>query len=155
MTPAPPYVRNTEAVVRAFGYWPSFHDSPVTAFDYNRHGSGEVDLSLHGWEMTKEVDERGFFRLIKHHLVRFAFRGVSDADLDQFTSGNILFELGFSTPEEFGAAGKFSVTLDSAMGCEHCGSFCARSGEVLEVVPCCAYGRRTEQVDEPNERQAY
>jgi len=50
--------------------------------------------------------------------------------------GNILFGLGFPSAEEFASAGKFSVKLDSAMGGDLCGSFSARSGEVLEIVPC-------------------
>jgi len=105
MTPAPSYLRNTEAVVKAFGYWPSFHDATVFGFHYVRGGNGAVEFTLHGWDMTPEVDERGYFKRIKHHLVRFAFREITDADLERFTSmGNILFKLGFSTPEEFEAS---------------------------------------------------
>jgi hypothetical protein len=145
MTPTPPFLQNTGPVVKAFGYWPSFHDAPVVAFHYDRAGHGAIEFTLHGWEMTAEVDERGFFKLIKHHLVRFAFHGITDADLDRFTPmGNILFGLGFSSTEEFAVAGKFSVDLDSAMGGDLCGSFCAHSGEVLEIVPCDGGGRRTE-----------
>lgn len=135
----------------AFGYWPSFHDAPVVAFHYDSGGHGDVEFTLHGWEMTPEVDERGFFKLIKHHLVRFAFHGITDADLDRFTSmGNILFELGFSSAEESAAAGKFCVKLNSAIGGDLCGSFSAHSGKVLEVVPCDAQGRKTEPGAAPN-----
>lgn len=151
MTPTPTYLQNTGPVVKAFGYWPSFHDSPVVAFHLDRGGHGSVEFTLHGWEMTAEVDERGFFKLIKHHLVRFAFRGITDVDLDRFTSmGNILFGLRFSSAEEFAAARKFSVDLDLAMGGDLCGSFAADSGQVLEVVPCDGEGRRTEPGAAPN-----
>jgi hypothetical protein len=146
MTPVPSYLRNTQAVLEAFGYWPSFHDAPVIDFRYRLDAVGVVGFTLHGWEMTREVDERGYFRLIKHHLVEFAFQQISDADLERFTSmGNILFGLGFSTPEEFEAAGKFRVLLDSAMGGDLCGSFWAQRGEVLSVCPCDKDGTRTEQ----------
>jgi hypothetical protein len=145
MTPTPPFHKKTGPVVKAFAYRPSFNDAPVVAFHYDRAGHGAIEFTLHGWEMTAEVDERGFFKLIKHHLVRFAFHGITDADLDRFTPmGNILFGLGFSSTEEFAVAGKFSVDLDSAMGGDLCGSFCAHSGEVLEIVPCDGGGRRTE-----------
>ena len=151
MTPTPPYLQNTGPVAKAFGYWPRFHDAPVVAFHYDRGGQGAVEFTLHGWEMTKDVDEWGFFKLIKHHLVRFAFHGITDPDLDGFTSmGNILFGLGFSSAEEFAPTGKLSVNLDSAMGGDLCGSFSARSGEVLEIVPCDGEGRRTEPVVSPN-----
>lgn len=150
MTSAPSFLRSTEAVVKAFGYWPSFHDAPVAGFQYTQEAIGTIEFALHGWEMTSEVDDRGYFKLIKHHLVRFAFRGISDADLDRFTSmGNILFGLRFSTPEEFEAAGKFRVDLDSAMGGDLCGSFFARVGEIVEVAPCDAQGRRTGPADAP------
>jgi hypothetical protein len=85
MISAPSYLRNNEAVVKAFGYWPSFHDAPVLAFRFTEEAEGEVEMALHGWEMTGVVDERGYFKLIKHHLVRFAFREISNADLHQFT----------------------------------------------------------------------
>src|SRR5258708_26114252 len=143
MSPAPSYLRNTEAVVKAFGYWPSFHDAPVFDFRYAAEGLGVIGFTLHAWEMTAEVDERGYFKLIKHHLIQFAFREISDADLERFTSmGNILFELGFSTPEEFEASGKFRVDLDSAMGADLCGSFFARTGEGVEGAPSNAERRR-------------
>jgi hypothetical protein len=110
-----------------------------------------VELALHGFETTPEVDERGYLKLIKHHLVRFMFHEISDADLDQFMKfGNVLFELGFSTTQEFESAGKFKVNLDSAMGGDLCGSFCARSGEVVEVTVCDNRGCRAEPGASPN-----
>jgi hypothetical protein len=142
MIATPSYIRNAEAVVKAFGYWPSFHDAPVVGFRYDQEGAGAVDLTVHGWEMTADVDERGFFRLIKHHLISFVFLGISDAELDQFDPENILLGLSFSSLEELDADGRFRVTLDSAMGGERCGSFSARSGEIVEVVPCGSDGRK-------------
>ncbi len=155
MTPAPSYLQNIEPVVTAFGYWPSFHDAPIVDFHYDRGGEGAVEFTLQGWEMTAEVDDRGFFKLIKHHLVRFAFHGITDAVLDRFTSmGNILFELRFSSAEEFAEAGRFSVNLDSAMGADLCGSFAARSGEVVATIPCDEEGRRIELRAPPHGGQA-
>src|SRR5277367_978093 len=113
MKPAPPYLRNTDAVLNAFGYWPRFHDAPVVAYNYDRAGHGAVELTLHGWEMTSEVDSRGFFKLTKHHLVRFGFKLITNPNLPKFASGNILFGLDFSNAEDFAAAGRFSVELDS------------------------------------------
>lgn len=142
----PSYLRNGQAVVDAFGYWPSFHDAPVRDFRYESAGVGIIRFTLHGWEMAPEVDERGYFKLVKHHLVEFEFQEVSDPDLDQFTSmSNVLLGLWFSAPEEFETAGRFKVELDSAMGGDLCGSFSARSGEVVAVVPCDKNGKRTGQ----------
>jgi hypothetical protein len=141
----PSYLRNNEAVVKAFGYWPSFHDAPVVALSFTEEAAGKVEMTLHGWELTGVVDESGFYKLIKHHLVRFAFREISNADLGPFAPGNILFALKLSSPEEFEAAAMINVTLDSAMGGDLCGSFSARSGEVLEVIPCDKKGDKIEQ----------
>lgn len=127
----PVYLRNHSILMNAFGYWPSFHDAQVINFESRVPSS--VELILHGWEITREVDERGYFKLIKHHLIRFAFFDISEADLARFSKDNILFSLKFSHPEEFRVLGKFSVVMESVMGLD--GSFQARSGEVVEVLP--------------------
>ncbi|MHA3770459.1 hypothetical protein ACXR0O_02855 [Verrucomicrobiota bacterium sgz303538] len=133
MPEAPRYIRNYEAVVSAFGRWPSFHDSPVLAF---KHVDDHIALTVHVWEITSQVDERGYFVSDKHHIVRFAFHGVTRTDLEQFIPQNILFALEFSLCSEFDATGQFTVGLDSAMGGDLCGSFTATFGEVTDVVPC-------------------
>lgn len=128
--PLPPaYLKNAGALVKAFGYWPGFHDAPVLAFHYAEEGAGRIGLTLRAHEMTPETDARGYFKLTKHHRVEFVFDGISNADLSQFLPENILFELRFSSLEEFTASGKFTVELDSAMGGDLCGSFCARRGK--------------------------
>lgn len=146
MNSPPSYLRSYEAVVRAFGLWPDFHDAPVLAFKYTEGGAGVVELALLVWETTGLLDRRGYLILAKRHLVRFAFRGITDADLSQFIPANILFGLGLSNPEEVDVTDKFEVTLDSAIGSEFCGSFVARTGEVLEVSPCDEKGNRVEQI---------
>lgn len=133
MIEVPRYIHNHEAVVSAFGYWPSFHDAPVLAFE---HAADEITLSLHAWQMTSEVDAKGYFVRHKHHIVRFAFCGLARTDLAPFIPENILFALGFSPSSGFEATGQFTVTLDSAIGGDLCGSFTATSGEVTAVLPC-------------------
>ncbi len=133
MNETPRYIRNYEAVVSAFGYWPSFHDAPVLAFE---HKTDSITLALHAWEMTSQTDDRGYFILHKHHIVRFAFGGVTHTDLAQFIPGNILFELVCSSCSEFETAGHFTVRLHSAMGSDLSGSFTATVGAVTAVLPC-------------------
>src|SRR5262249_26758675 len=111
----PSYLQNCEAVVNAFGYWPSFHDAPVLSFLRNQAPPGAVELEIHGWVMTNEVDDHGYYKLINHHLVRFRFVGITDAQVDQFTTGNILFGIRFSTPDDFKSQGRFEVRMDSAI----------------------------------------
>ena len=142
MKAPPAYIHNASAVAEAFGYWPSFHDAPVRGFQYEPDGGGLIRFVLRCWETTGEVDERGYFRSTKHHLVEFLFRGITEPDLERFTSmGNILDILEFAAEEEFEATGTFRVGLESAMGGDLCGSFRARSGEVVSVRACDQDGR--------------
>jgi hypothetical protein len=136
MNEVPTYLSNHESVTEAFGYWPTFHDSRVVSFQYERGDNGVVLFAVHAFEMTPDVDVRGYFKLIKHHLVKFKCCSTCEADLDQFMPANILLSLQFSSVREFCSTGKFSVILDSAMGGELSGSFCAKSGTILEVAPC-------------------
>ena len=83
--------------------------------------------------MTDEVDDQGYFKLIKRHTVGFEFTDIVSTDLEQFIPENILFELEFSTEEERQGQGFFRVALDSAMGSDLCGAFRARAGSVSFV----------------------
>ncbi|MBK1790201.1 Imm50 family immunity protein [Persicirhabdus sediminis] len=140
----PTYLQNFQSVIDAFGYWPDFHDSPVRHF---RVGDDLIKLEVEAWEMTDEVDDQGYFKLIKRHTVGFEFTDIVSTDLEQFIPENILFELGFSTEEERQGQGFFGVTLDSAMGSDLCGAFRAKAGSVSFV-------RSSEQqLDKANKAQ--
>lgn len=71
-------VENAEQLVKAMGYWPSFHDASVESVE--RDG-GSITITLHLFAMTDEIDPAGYFALEKHHLARFSFDGVIAADL--------------------------------------------------------------------------
>jgi hypothetical protein len=131
--PTPTYLPGYEAVVAAFGYWPSFHDAPLLSLEQS---DTSLAMLIHADEMTREVDEQGFFGSIKHHLIRFRFSGVRDFALRQFDVPNTLFEIVFSDPAEFSATDRFTVTLQSVMGGGCDATFTAASGEVSSVVPC-------------------
>ncbi|MEN9361684.1 MAG: hypothetical protein RL095_3219 [Verrucomicrobiota bacterium] len=149
MTPTPTHLQNTQAVVDAFGYWPSFHDAPL--FDVAMEGD-ELRFTVHGFVMTNEIDERGYYRLIKHHLVRFRFCGVRDNSLPLDGSeslrvvggSDILMSLEIGQPD---VSGEFAVICESAIGGDLGGSFCARSGEILSVLPCQGDGKPTSPED--------
>ena len=57
----------SEIVTDWFGYWPSLHDSEVLSADFQRAigGSGpELRVKVHAFEMTSEVNEKGYFKLM-------------------------------------------------------------------------------------------
>jgi hypothetical protein len=132
MLSAPCLLKGAERLVEAFGYWPTFHDAPVLRFQAQ---ADLVEIDLETWEMTSQVDSRGFFVLTKRHEVGFRFKGLIDTDLSQFIPENILSRMTVSPiATESGQSG-FHVALESAIGSEFCGSFRARTGELAFVRP--------------------
>jgi hypothetical protein len=130
MQQVPRYIRNFQSVIDAFGYWPSFHDSPVLRFHAD---SKSIELEVEAWEMTSELDERGYFRRHKKHHIGFRFSGLVSTELADFIPDNILFELAFSSNEDCRSQGFFRVELDSAMGSDLCGQFSATEGEITFI----------------------
>jgi hypothetical protein len=123
----PRYLQGYEAVIQAYGYWPSFHDSPVLRY---ARGRDFVELEVEAWEMTSEVDSEGYFVLTKRHRLHFSFTELVSTDLEEFTEDNFFEEISFSSVFDFQTTGQFSVELASGMGCDRCGAFTARRGGV-------------------------
>lgn len=131
MRTTPKHIQNAERVVAAFGYWPSFHDARVDGVQVD---GSTVMFTVHGFEMTSETDERGYFRLSKHHEVRFRFEDVVDVTMPRHS--DLLMEL--EIDDELDSDGRFRVVLESCVGNEsegYGGAFRARSGSVLDVIP--------------------
>lgn len=74
-----------------FGYWPSFHDAEVMLVHLNRRDASV--LVLHTWEMTKEVDDKGYYGLAKHVVVEIAMNEVIGLNLNGFNGQNVVFGL--------------------------------------------------------------
>lgn len=89
----PTYLRGWERVTAAFGRSPSFHDASLVALRSSLNCDGAVELLIHAFETTSEVDERGYFRLENHHLLSLRFEGISGRELDGLASDDTLFEL--------------------------------------------------------------
>ena len=133
--PTPTYIRNHQAVLATYGYWPSFHDAPLLSFTHSPAPASTVDLSVHAFEMTHEVNAEGFYILIKHHVIRFLFHDVADVELRQFDVPNTLFEMRFSPSRDEHSTRRFTVELQSVLGGDCVASFAAGSGEVVSVMP--------------------
>ena len=135
----PAYILNHQAVVNLYGRWPSFHDANVLEYTTPDAKSQSLGFTLHTWQMTNEVDAKGFYVLQKHALVSFLFHNIYDVNMDKFRSGNILF--GMELIPSTGLS-SFRVQLDSVM--DMSGSFSARSGEVISVIPCTSDGKAAQ-----------
>lgn len=106
---ATPEIPGADSVIAWFGYWPSFHDAEVVEIHLNR--SGRSWISLHAWDMTSEVDEKGYFVLDKHAVVTFELENVKDVDLAELSPRSVILDL-FSEPIENG----FRLNLDPCCG---------------------------------------
>jgi hypothetical protein len=92
-----------------FGGWPAFHDAELLHLHLNR--KGESSILLYAFEMTSEVDEKGYYKLTKHVLVELLLDDITELDLTDFSSGNILF--GLTAAEE---ANGIRLTIDPCWG---------------------------------------
>jgi hypothetical protein len=75
-------------LVNWFGYWPDFHDAEILSLELNRTGSSV--LRIHTWEMTKDIDDQGFYILRKHVIVDLLFDHVIGLDLSDFNEQNVI-----------------------------------------------------------------
>jgi hypothetical protein len=132
MLPVPTYLKNYQSVLDAFGYWPSFHDSPVTRFEVS---DDTIHLELRAWEMTNQTDKNGYFIQTKHHEIGFRFKQIVSTSIDNFLPDNMFDLLGFTPLEDFERDRFFTVDLDSVLGSDLCGEFCAKVGEVTFSKP--------------------
>ncbi len=135
------HIENNKAVLDVFGYWPSFHDGEIHKLVLDRTkrtDSGDfipcIELIIHGWEMTSEVDEKGYYKLHKHHLIHFLFEDVYDVELNDFNLQNVISELEFEVlPKNDKGETPLNVILDPCYGLN--GSFKTLRAKVLSVTP--------------------
>ncbi|MCQ1574995.1 hypothetical protein NFO65_30275 [Neorhizobium galegae] len=81
-----------KAVVEWFGRAPRFHDANLLELTFSGKGAGL--LRIHAWNMTNEVDSKGYFVLEKHATVTLALEGVSSIECADFDMvPGIIFEL--------------------------------------------------------------
>ncbi len=91
-----------------FGYWPSFHDAEVLSVQLNLIGTSH--LRAHTWEMTNQVDERGYYINTKHIVVEFILADISRLDLVGFSGQDVIFGLDIQKVD----AG-FKLTIDTCI----------------------------------------
>jgi hypothetical protein len=86
-----------------------FADAEIVGLHLNRKGNSS--LGVHTCEMTKEIDEKGYYVLAKHIGVEFIFEAVSGLSLEGFNDQNVLFGLAIEKTDS-----GFRVTLDNCYG---------------------------------------
>jgi hypothetical protein len=137
-------IEGSARLTNIFGHWPSFHDAEVIdlhlrrgdAFTERSHPRLPVlTAQIHLWEMTQEVDARGYYVLRNHTLGTLRFHDVLDLEIKGFGDQYIMFGLSITAQErsegtwkrtfavEFEPVSDFGVTF-------HCSRI-----EVVDAVP--------------------
>jgi hypothetical protein len=94
-----------------FGYAPRFHDAEVLGLTLDRDGP-RCSLRVHGFEMTREVDEAGYFVCAKHVVVVFHLTDLRVLELNDFNHQNALMGLTITREPDAG----YRLELDGAHG---------------------------------------
>lgn len=135
------FIQNSALVTNVFGYWPTFHDAEVINLSLDR-GLFEPEaqsflmpfliVSIEHWELTSEVNAKGYFVLRKRTISTLRFNEVDQLHLENFNHQNAIYGLTLNRLEEDGRT-TFNVEFEGAHGIDatfQCGSI-----EVLTVRP--------------------
>jgi Immunity protein 50 len=157
-----PIIKNSNKITDIFGYWPTFHDAEVHSLSLSGGvvdpcvpgcESPMLDLKIHLWEMTKEVDKEGWIVLAKHTLMEMRFRNVEKLELSNFNYHNSIMEMTFGMePENLHPIGggrkppMIIVEIEPSFGL--LAKFKCQSAEVLSAVPCDPDGPLTGRLDD-------
>lgn len=110
-------IENASTVTAIFGGWPSFHDAEIRSILLKRDPQGPfLECSVHVFQMTSEVDERGYYVNKNHTLVTLRFSGLRLYELKWFNNQNAID--GMEIEPATDGDGQFSVYLPSNSGCE-------------------------------------
>jgi hypothetical protein len=107
-------IQRADMVESYFGYWPEFCDAKITFLLYEAHSSIILGLSYIDSDQGKAAD------------IRLKFSGVSDVELTDFCSENIIDALRISRESPT------TVSLEACYGLD--GHFTCRAVEVMSLV---------------------
>jgi hypothetical protein len=153
MTNVEARIEGSDKLTNIFGYWPSFHDAEVIALNFWRGNvdteTGSYDfpvltVKMHLWEITNDVNGRGYLGRHKHTLTTIQFRDVDEFRMEGFNHQNAI--LGLDIVEEERPQGPtpvFRVTFRPAFGIG-AAFICLRIG-VLSAAPCTEQGVQTAE----------
>jgi hypothetical protein len=132
-------VANSEALTGIFGYWPSFHDAEVLSIHFDReghtgYGGPTLETKVHVFEMTSEVNERGFYVLRHHTIVTLRFFQVDDLLAEGFNVQNVLWGMEITDASDAQMENvTFKVRFSSSFGLEM--AFACKAVAVIAAEP--------------------
>ena len=141
-------IEGSEKLTGIFGYWPSFHDAEVIELSFwrgavnpeaGRYTFPVLTVKLHLWEMTRDLDAKGYFVLVKHTLATIRFHDVLESKIEGFNHQNAILGLDISCGERSeGPSPIFAATFRPAFGLD--ASLQCMRVEVVDALPCAEDG---------------
>ena len=96
-----PDIPGGKVLIDWFGHVPRFHDGNLLNIMLSGSDGGTGLMRIHAWNMTSEVDARGYFILHKHAVVTLALKGVNSINLtDTDMVPAIIFDMDFTKAGE-------------------------------------------------------
>jgi immunity protein 50 of polymorphic toxin system len=135
-------VEASERLTSIFGYWPSFHDAEVIEFnlwrgdvdtDAQRYVFPTLTTKIHLWELTSDLDARGYYILRHHTLATLRFYDISELHVEDFNHQNAIFGLSITSAPVDGFPQRMRVEFEPAFGVT--ATFYCLRVEVLEAQP--------------------
>ena len=146
-------IAGSEKITGIFGYWPSFHDAEILELHFVRgnvqpeqkiYDFPRLTLTIHLWELTNEVDPKGFFVLRHHTIATLKFTDVFEFQMQGFNHQNAILSLSINREERTkGPSPVFVVTIDPAFGMG--ASFECLGIDVVDAVRCTEEGQALPQ----------
>jgi hypothetical protein len=114
-------IQNSHLLTDIFGRWPSFHDAEVLRImldrDEARLFGPYLQATIHLFEMTPQIDERGRYVLKNHVAVTFRFIEIYELKLEDFNHQNVLQGLSiYNVSDRQLERIKFEVSFDGIFG---------------------------------------
>jgi hypothetical protein len=116
----PKEIENAELIEKIFSCWPSFHDAEIHRIVMTRNGEGgsQMDVTIHHWTMTNELNSKGFYILKDHTLTTLRFFQICDLELNGFNHQNVLWDLKITKVTDAASASAFLVAMPTSFGCD-------------------------------------
>lgn len=125
-------VEQSELLVKAMGHWPSFHDAKVLRISRLQNS---CVATIHVFEMTREVDSKGYFILHHHHRVEMSMLGVHSDSLPRHYTGDVLSALVIGRDADL-------IRVDFESHMDNDGSIVCERVRLVGVDPCDGEGGR-------------
>lgn len=130
---SPEVIANSRALVEVMGRWPSFHDAHLVEVVRT---DDDLQVVVHVFEMTDEVDAAGYFVLTKHHLIRLELLRVITCNMPADYDGDILDSITAK-----GSARGVVVAFESVIDPVRDWHAVCGEARIIEVIPCDRKGK--------------